>query len=475
MNKKGWSLREEWGKFVEKGQSGPSSSNRSPPPKIIRESQSIRFDPVKIKYPKKKLITQGGMFVGILLFLSAITGIFFGFKGYFLGLGISLLVFLILLHFVTIGTRYRSVFNFFVITLIILFVIFIPSTSYGQNNITPWVENTKNRIGDLGFLGFLKDAINPSDVSEYGNFENKEYEEEGIGVSLSYPEATQSRFDPGQGIVIYSYLDAGTLSDSDSIVKVLCDMDGYLGDSESKPESISLPARGDNLVNQRVECRFLDGLKDDRTQTRDAKIIVQFEEFYGESVYPLLFVSSTNDEDIKPAEYIKGTINWYNAKGIGNSEVSPGPSKLVLGIGQPQPFTAGDKDLNLEVTIESNDRVNFIGAKRLQLYVPRDSIKLQLDDPFCDFELTGFDGRHEIYEPRQAVYEDLNKVCKTSSCYREKRVIHLNCFFDIDENFVSGNEVLQDTMGINMLYSFELSRTTSVTVEALKEEDLDIV
>jgi hypothetical protein len=430
---------------------------------------------ININLNKKKGSPLPKWIVSGLLFFSLLGVIVFAVNGLFLPTIISLAVFLISLFFITTGTKYQGTFKVAVVSLVVLLVLFVPTTVWGQDNVVPLVSDAQNRISDLGFLGFLKDILNPSDIRDYGDFENELYEEEGIGVSLDYPSTKKDRYDPGQSIVIYSYLEAGTLSEYDSDINFECELDGYVEDYEAKPESIVLPSRGD-IVSQRVECRFLEGLKEERTQTRDAKIIAKFDEFYSEATYPLLFVYEDDERDIKPAGYVEDSIKWYNIRGFGNSQVSPGPVKLALGIEAPQPFKAGVTDLNLEIRIESDSRVNLDRVESLQLFIPRDSIIMHTDDQFCDFEMVGGDARYDIFEVKMEVQEDyLNKQCTTTSCYREKKLIQLSCFFDINSGFISEGEVLQDTIGANMKYSFDISRTTTVTVRPLSDEDLEAI
>ena len=454
---------------------GSGTSNRRRPSPVASSGGGGGSQDVNINLNKKKSSPVPKWIVSGLLFFSLLGVIIFAMNGLFLPTVISLAVFLISLYFVTTGTKYQGTFKVAVASLFVLLIFFVPMTAWGQDNVVPFVSSAQGRISDLGFLGFLKDVFNPSDLRDYGDFENEEYEEEGIGVKLDYPETTKDRFDPGQAIVIYSHLEAATLSEYDSDINFECELDGYTDVYESKPENVVLPARGDD-VYQRVECRFLEGLKEERTQTRDARIIAKFDEFYSESTYPLLFVSEDDEREIKPAEYIQNSIKWYNIRNFGNSQVSPGPVKLALGIETPQPFKAGDTDLNLEVRIESDDRVNLNNVDSLQLFIPRDSIIMHTDDPFCDFELVGGEVRYDIFEIKAGAQEDyLNEQCTTSSCRREKRLIQLSCFFDINSGFISEGEVLQDTIGANMIYSFDISRTTTVTVRPLTDEDLEAI
>jgi hypothetical protein len=426
-------------------------------------------------YPKKKSKPIKGWIILGLLIISFVAMIASALGGQIILTGIFLAIFLISLYFVTAGTKYQGTFKVGVVTVIILFIVFVPTTSKGQELVVPYVSEAQARISDLGFIGYLKDLLDPSEVRDYGDFENEVYEEEGIGVNMEYPQATKDRYDPGQAIVIYSFIQAATLSEYDSDVNFECDMDGYTGSYEAKPENIVLPARGDQIY-KKIECRFLEGLTEERTQTRDAKIIARFDEFYSEATYPLLFVSEEDDRDIDPSEYVENSGKWYNIKNFGNSQVSPGPVKLALGIESPQPFKAGETDLNLEVRIESDNRITLNEVQSLQLFIPRDSIIMQYDDPFCDFELVGGEDRYDIFEVKLGAQEDyLNERCTTTSCKRDRELIQLSCFFDIVPGFIQEGEVLQDTIGANMVYGFDISRTKSITVRPLTDEDMEVI
>ena len=85
-----------------------------------------------------------------------------------------------------------------------------------------------------------------------------------------------------------------------------------------------------------------------------------------------------------------------------------------------------------------------------------------------------YNGIYDIYEPKEEVYEKkLNEQCTTQSCFREKRLIQLDCFFDV-ESFLEEGDIQQSTIGAHMTYSFGISRKKSITVRAIQEDDLAV-
>jgi hypothetical protein len=341
--------------------------------------------------------------------------------------------------------------------LIGLFYIFAWQTGWWDENVVGRWEN-RTSDGDSIFDP-LTNIFNFGRLEEVGGFEDKGLVKEGIGVSVeSFEPFLKDEFEQDEPIAVVAKINMGSLSEFSSEVSFMCELQGYKENGEADevfPEKIILPAYPEKLPMQTISCSFDEGITPIgvRKDSREAKLISSFENFYSRANITVSFIS----QDDKNALEDEGSV-------VG-SEYSPGPVVVPIKINYPQPFYPNSPgNPFIEVGIITDQRINLKRVGDFRLYLPEEYIEL-VDNNFCKFDIENSysEGVYRVYDLKEEIYDILDKECDNEECNKGKRDIKVGCYFEIKDIM---NSPVREMIKAKIWYDFNLISRTSVSIVA---------
>jgi hypothetical protein len=422
------------------------------------------LNPVRLfyNYEEKKFKSAAILFIGISVVLSLLLHMTFN------NFTITFFAFFALLSlnsFYDTLEKDRSKATFWkvigVIIAIILVMFIFDKTVVDTGAFREVTDPILDRFGIEGGADSISDfwnmIIHPERFRDYGSVEDEDLKKKDIGIEIDNLGPVSQTFNPGQPIGVRGTVKAASLYSEDSEVSFNCEMEDYDGDPSLNPESVTLKGNAVKLT-QIVSCIFDEGIvPKTRLESKSVSFISTFEKFYTESTYDIFILDSNRyDELYSEGENPFNVYGWDKSLvgpgNIMNSKVSPGPVDLIIGSEISQPFREEENDLFFEVVIKPDTRVNVkkIEKEDFRLLVPRGIVSLKEGD-HCDFESSTSEvNNYDLY----TIKKDLNVGTDD---------VFLGCFFDIND-FLDEGEYRQDRIRAEMIYSFDITKKTSVSV-----------